>query len=102
MDELRVICARILGNELVAAECLNLTGGTPDAEGVATCQDLALVPRSAYITYGLRCYAEAPDLAGLAAQIAAMPISADQFRIEFLRLSEQLKVSKREAIRLTA
>jgi tRNA G10 N-methylase Trm11 len=102
MDELRVICARILGNELVSAECMKLTGGFPDAEGVAVCQDLALVDRSAYITYGLRCYAEAPDLTSLSAQIAAAPISADQFRIEFLRLSPQIAVSKQAAIHLTA
>lgn len=102
MDQLRSICARIPGNDLVAAECQNLTGGIPDAEGVSICQDLALVPRSAYITYGLRCYAEASDLPGLVAQVEAMPISADQFRIEFLRLSPHLAVSKQQTIRLTA
>jgi hypothetical protein len=33
MDEYRAVCPRILGNELTAAECKNLTGGWPDAEG---------------------------------------------------------------------
>lgn len=98
MDELRAICARLSGNELVKAECQNLTGGIPDAEGVAICQDLALIPRSAYITAGLRCFAEAPDLASLVAQVAAQPIPADQFRVEFLRLSPQIVVSKQQAI----
>lgn len=102
MDQLRAVCARIHGNDLVSAECYNLTGGIPDAEGVAICSDISLVPRSAYISYGLRCYAEAPDLSALAAQVARLPISAEKFRIEFLRLSDELPVSKQEAIRLTA
>jgi len=40
LDELRILCAHIPKNELVAAECQNLTGGCPDAEGVAICQTL--------------------------------------------------------------
>lgn len=102
MNQLRAICARMHGNELVAAECLNLTGGIPDAEGVAICTDITLVPRSAYITFGLHCYAEAQNLIALADEVAQIPISADRFRIEFLRLSNNLPVSKQEAIRTIA
>ena len=60
MDELRVVCARLPGNELVAAECAALTGGIPDAQGVAVCQRLDLLPRAAFLTLGVRCLAEAP------------------------------------------
>ena len=101
--DLRVICARIPGNELVAAECENLTGGRPDAEGVAACRTLEHVWRSAYISLGLRCLAEAQTLAELAARVQALAAQPggfrpDRFRIEFLRLSEQPPISKQAAV----
>jgi hypothetical protein len=37
MEEYRAVCPRILGNELTAAECKNLTGGWPDAQVVEAC-----------------------------------------------------------------
>lgn len=98
MDELRVICAQMRGNELVAPECQSLTGGLPDPSGVAVCQTLDGVPRSAYVRTGLRCYAEAPTLEELTAQIAAAPLDADGFQIDFLRMDESCPVGKQEAV----
>jgi predicted RNA methylase len=98
MNELRAICARLLGNELVAAECANLCGGIPDAEGVAVCQDLDLLPRSAYLSLGLRCLAQADTLENLVAQVQALHLAPHGFRIEFLDLTAQGKISKRAAI----
>jgi len=86
MDELRAVCARIQGNDLVAAECAALTGGIPDADGVAVCQRLDLIPRAAFLTLGVHCLAEALTLDDLCAQIAALPLAADRFRIETLSL----------------
>ncbi len=102
MDELRAICARISDNDLVAAECKNLTGGSPDAEGVAACQRLDLIPRAAYTTLGLRCITQADTLEALVSQIAAMGLQADRFRIEMLRLSPWTRYSEREAVILAA
>jgi tRNA (guanine10-N2)-dimethyltransferase len=86
VNELRAVCARIQGNELVAAECAALTRGTPDAEGVAVCQRLDLIPRAAFLSLGVRCLVEALTLDDLCAQIAALPLVADRFRIETLSL----------------
>jgi len=98
MDELRAVCARLPGNELVAAECAALTGGTPDAQGVAVCQHLDLIPRAAYITLGVRCLAEAPTLDELCAQIALLPLEADRFRVETLSLWPQQPLIKPQVV----
>jgi predicted RNA methylase len=102
MEEYRAICPRILGNELTAAECKNLTGGWPDAEGVAACRRLDLIPRAAFINLGLRCYAQADTLAELIGQIAGLPLLADRFRIDVLRLSLNNHISERDAVIRTA
>jgi tRNA G10 N-methylase Trm11 len=98
MNELRAICARLAGNELVAAECASLTGGHPNAEGVAVCQSLDLLPRSAYLSIGLRCLAQAASLGELVNQVQALHLNPEKFRIEFLDLSGDGRVSKRGAI----
>lgn len=98
MDELRVVCARLPGNELVAAECAALTGGTPDAEGVAVCQRLDLIPRAAFLTLGVRCLAQAYKLDDLCAQVASLPIDADRFRVEYLSLWPQNPLPKPQIV----
>src|SRR5512145_2353328 len=85
----RVICNRIPGNELAAAECANLTGGWPDAEGVADCRTLEHVWRAAYISLGVSCLAEAQDIGRLASHVRALDLRPVSFRIELLRLSPQ-------------
>jgi tRNA G10 N-methylase Trm11 len=98
VDELRVVCARLPGNELVAAECEALTGGRPDTEGVAVCQRLDLVPRAAYVSLGVRCLAEARTLDALCAQIAVLPVEADRFRVEYLSLWPQAPLPKQQVV----
>ncbi len=98
MDELRAICARMPGNDVVAAECAQLTGGSPDEEGVAACTQLEGISRSAYIRLGLRWIAQGATLEELCQYIRNAHIYCDDFRIEFLRLSNQLTISKKEAI----
>ncbi len=98
MDELRAICARLTGNELVAAECAQLTGGLPDADGVAVCRRVDGVPRAAFVRAGLRCYAEAATLAGLAEQIGRAAFEAEGFHIDFLPLAAGSAISKQQAV----
>lgn len=98
MNELRAICAQMRGNELVGPECASLTGGLPDADGVAVCQSLDGVARSAYVRTGLRCYAEAPTLAELVAQIETISLDADGFLLDFLRLDESCPLNKPEVV----
>jgi tRNA G10 N-methylase Trm11 len=98
MDEFLAICNREPGIELVAAECKNLTGGKPDSHGIASCRTLEYIFRAAYINAGLHCLAEDTTLEGLTSKIAQMSFEATDFRIEFLRLSEEIKVHQFEAI----
>ena len=98
MDELRVICARLAGNELVAAECENLTGGRPGADGVASCQSLELLPRAAYLSTGLRCLAQADTLEELVVQVQALHLIPERFRVEYLDLTARAPLSKRATI----
>jgi tRNA G10 N-methylase Trm11 len=98
MDELRAICARIPGNELAAAECKNLTGGSPNAQGVADCQRLDLIPRAAFVSLGLHCFAKADTFEELVRQIARKRLEADRFRIDLLRLPPCVAVTEREAV----
>lgn len=102
MDELRVLCAQIPGNELVAAECQNLTGGIPNERAVAVCERLDSVPRSAYLSLGVRCLAEAETLPGLVEQIRLVWCSPgvplpETFRIEFFRLGGADRPGKTES-----
>lgn len=98
MSELRAICARLLGNDLVAAECENLTGGHPDSNGVAVCQALDLVPRSAYLSFGLSCLAQSNSLECLIDQIQSLNLTPERFRVEFLDLTACTQISKQASI----
>jgi tRNA G10 N-methylase Trm11 len=98
MNDLRAICARLLGNDLVSAECFNLTGGRPDAEGVAVCQRIDLLHHAAYLSSGLRCLAQAASLDELARQVQALHLAPERFRVEFVDLTARSEVSKQRAI----
>jgi tRNA G10 N-methylase Trm11 len=99
MNELRVICARIPHNELVAAECQRLAGSLPDAEGVADhCTTLEHVAQSAYLSLGVRCLAEAATLDELAAQVQRLALSPNRFKIELLRICLEPDFSEQSAI----
>ena len=93
-----MVCARLPGNELVAAECKALTGGVPDAEGMAVSRTLDLIPRAAFLTQGARCLAEAYSLEELCAQVAALPQAADRFRVEYLSLWPEHPLPKPQVV----
>jgi tRNA G10 N-methylase Trm11 len=86
-----------MGNELVAAECENLTGGKPEGDGVAECQDVEQIRRGAYVHTGLRLLAQAETLEDLIQGVSGLTFEADDFRIEYLKLAEQKKVNSRQA-----
>jgi tRNA (guanine10-N2)-dimethyltransferase len=98
VDELLAICTRMPGNELAAVECQNLTGGAPDAQGVAVCQRLDLIPRAAFISLGLHCIARAVSCEELIRQIARRRLAADRFRIDVLRLTPCIPIIDREVV----
>ena len=97
MTEFLALCARLAGNELVAGECENLTGGKPEADGVAFCRSIALVPRAAYVHTGLRLIARAGSLPDLLQVVKGVDFQAENFRIEYSCLTRQKRVDSRQA-----
>lgn len=76
------ICARVARHGLIAAECLSLTGGTPDDDGIATCNTIDLVGRAAYVQMGLDVIVSAPSFGELVTAVAEADFRAEAFRID--------------------
>ena len=76
------ICARVDRHGLIAAECLSLTGGQPDDDGIAACERIDLVGRAAYVQTGLNVIASASSFDELVSAVAAQDFPAEQFRID--------------------
>jgi tRNA G10 N-methylase Trm11 len=95
---LLALCSRLPDNALVAAECQRLTGGTPDARGVAECLQVDLIERAAYVHTGLRLLAQARSVAELCQQLNERRFIADGFRVEFVRLSAGNPARQRETV----
>lgn len=89
-------------NELIAAECEHLTGGWPDADGVASCRTLEHIPRAAYVRTGLRRIAQAPTFAGLLAGLRRASLDLDDFRVDTLYLSGRFPMPRQEAAVMAA
>jgi len=84
-------------NELIAAECEQLTGGRPDAEGVAVCETVEHIPRAAYVRTGLRRIAQAPTFTDLLGALRQVSLDLDDFRVDTLYLSGRFPLSRQEA-----
>ncbi|WP_395161048.1 TRM11 family SAM-dependent methyltransferase [Ilumatobacter sp.] len=78
------ITARGERNGLVQAEAMALTGGTPDADGVAVCERIDRIDRAAYVHRGLRIILSTRTIDELRDAIAARAstIASDRFRID--------------------
>ena len=90
------LCARIERNGLIAAECDSLTGGIPDADGVARCERVDGVDRAAFAQIGLEVIVGAPSFADLVAAVDRTDFSADGFRIDVHDPSGRLGRSTQE------
>jgi predicted RNA methylase len=100
-SDLVAVCVRTRSNEindLIAAECEHLTGGRPDAEGVAVCQTVEDIPRAAYVRTGLRFIAQAATFADLLDVLRRTPLDLDDFRVDALYLSGRFPMSQQEAV----
>ncbi len=89
-------------NELIAAECEHLTGGSPDADGVAVCRSLEHIPRAAYVRTGLRRIAQASTFAGLLDVLRQTLLDLDDFRVDTLYLSGRFPIPRQEAAAVAA
>jgi len=96
--KLAAICARIPNNALIAAECASLTGGVPDADGFALCQQVEHIPQAAYVRMGLRILASGATLDDLIEGVTQTDFPADEFRIEFCPLSPENRIHPRQSI----
>jgi tRNA G10 N-methylase Trm11 len=92
------VCIRHAGNDLVAEECVNLTGGAPDAHGLALCGDVSLVARSAYVRSGTEIIAHADTLEGLVEGVRAADFDATAFRIECVRTTDRFDIASLDGI----
>ncbi len=104
-SDLIAVCVRTRSNEineLIAAECEHLTGGRPDADGVALCRSVESIPQAAYVRTGLRRLAQAPTFADLLEMLRHMPLKLDNFRVDALYLSGRFPVPQQEAVVLAA
>ncbi len=98
---LLAFCIRLPGNEvndLVAAECAALTGGRPDADGVAFCDTLERIPQAAYVRMGLRRLVHAPSFTELLDGLREARLDLPDFRIFSLELSARFPLPSHEAI----
>lgn len=76
------VSARVARHGLIAAECRQLTGGSPDADGVATAESVEFVPRAAYVQSGVRVIASAASFGELIGAVGSSSFPADRFRID--------------------
>lgn len=76
------ISARVARHGLIAAECRQLTGGTPDADGVAAAESIDRVPRAAYVQLGVGRIASGETFDELVDAVANTGFDADRFRID--------------------
>lgn len=98
MDKYLAICSRQPGNELIAAECENLTGGKPESDGVAICQRIDLIPRAAFVQRGLRLIARAETLEALVTIVKEQTFPAENFRVELMRTGRAPLPTRQEII----
>lgn len=104
-SSLVAVCVRTRSNEindLIAAECAQLTGGRPDAEGVAECQTVEHIHRAAYVRTGLRRIAQASTFPYLLDVLRHTALDLDDFRVDTLYLSGRFPMARQEAAVLVA
>ncbi len=102
MNSFVAVCVREARNELVPVECENLTGGRPDADGLAPCQSIDLIQRAAYVRCGVRLIAAAETVDSLTQAIRQQSCEAKDFRIELARFSERNTANRQQTIRMVA
>ncbi len=78
-----ITCTRDYRNELIAAECETLTGGRPNAWGIASGSADHVID-GAFVKQGVHLLAQADGLEQLVSHVAELGLHQDEFRIEWL------------------
>ena len=79
--------------ELVSAECLTLTGSTPNEHSIALSDRCVDVTRGAYLKSCSEVLFETASLAELCANIRAIGLHADEFRVSVVKKPRNLKIN---------
>lgn len=79
---LLTISARVARHGLIAAECRSLTGGVPDAAGVAAATSVDAVERAAFVQQGLAVVASGESFGDLVDVVRSATFDAHRFRID--------------------
>ena len=85
--------------ELVAAECIAMTGSAPNAHGIAISEHRVDVSRGAYLKSCSEVLFETTSLTELQADIRAAGLHADEFRVSIVKKPRSLKVNSMELAR---
>ena len=85
--------------ELVAAECMAMTGSAPDTHGIAISARRVDVSRGAYLKSCSEVLFEATSLTELRAAIRAAGLHADAFRVSVVKKPRSLKINAMELAR---
>jgi predicted RNA methylase len=99
-SSLIAVCVRTRSNEtndLIAAECAQLTGGRPDADGAAVCRTVEHIHRAAYVRTGLRRIAWAATFADLLDALRQTPLDLEDFRVDTLYLGGRFPLPQQQA-----
>ena len=85
--------------ELVAAECIALTGSAPNTHGIAISENRVDVRRGAYLKSCSEVLFEAASFTELQADIRSAALYADEFRVSVVKKPRSLKVNSMELAR---
>ena len=85
--------------ELVAAECIALTGSAPNAHGIAISEHCVDVHRGAYLKSCSEVLFETASLTELCADIQSAGLHADEFRVSVVKKPRSLTVNSMELAR---
>ncbi len=83
------VCIRDLGNDLVSAECQQLTGGEPDSSGLASCDSIEQICDAAYLRFGARRIVQTRTLEELVGWLQHARFRATDFRIRLVNLTDK-------------
>ena len=85
--------------ELVTAECIALTGSTPNTHGIAISEECIDVRRGAYLKSCSELLFEAGSVAELCTRIRSVSLHADEFRVSVVKKPRNLNVNSMELAR---
>jgi putative methyltransferase (TIGR01177 family) len=82
--------------QLIEAECIAITGVSPDENGIALAETEADVSRAAYIKTCMKVIVSASDLSELYEQLERANVFSEQFRVSVAKIPKRLPLDSRQ------